>query len=124
MDFLLRPSLWNSAAKTHPSISCPPRRRAWRPFRLTVRCGRPYTWCFPHAAVPGRPSQGARSLPERGRKAMRQPTPSRGPLRVEPLEDRCLLTGGNVSVVVDHGDLVVTGDADDNVIQIFQTTQG
>src|SRR5262245_8204046 len=35
MDFLLRPSLWNSAAKTHPSISCPPRLFSSLGFRLT-----------------------------------------------------------------------------------------
>jgi hypothetical protein len=54
---------------------------------------------------------------------MRQPTSSRGQLRLEQLEARCLLAG-NVTAAVVNGSLVVTGDAQDNTIEIFQTAQG
>jgi hypothetical protein len=42
---------------------------------------------------------------------------------VEHLEVRCL-PAGNVTAAVDHGNLVVTGDAESNEIEIFQTAQG
>jgi hypothetical protein len=54
---------------------------------------------------------------------MRQPTSSRGQLRVEPLEGRWV-PAGNVTATVDHGDLVVTGDAESNNVEIIQTAEG